>query len=178
MKKRTIVYTIGHSTRLIGEFIRLLKAYEITHLIDIRTLPGSRFAPQFNQQRLKKSLERAHIRYTHMKGLGGLRRAKANSINKAWRSKTFRGYADYMQTKEFEKNLKRLLRYAAKDRVVIMCAEAVPWRCHRSLVGDALLAHKAVSIDILSSTQARKHKLTSFARVIGKRVVYDNFSAC
>ncbi len=159
---RPRVYTIGHSTRPLTEFIEILDQYTIKKIIDIRTIPKSRHNPQFNTDHLKKLLK-SH--YVHIKGLGGLRHPKKDSINQGWHNSSFRGFADYMQTKEFAGSLARLIKYAQKNPVVIMCAEAVPWRCHRSLIGDALLIHGIDVVDIFSQTACKPHTLTSFARV-------------
>lgn len=141
-------------------------------LVDIRTIPGSRHNPQYNQDNLEKSLNNAHIEYRYMKNLGGLRPAVKNSTNTAWRNKSFRNYADYMQTEEFKEGLEELISLTKDKVVAIMCAEAVPWRCHRSLVGDALVA-KGVSVwEIIDSKNIREHSLTSFAVVSGGQVSY------
>lgn len=140
--------------------------------MDVRTIPKSRHNPQFGGQRLKKSLARHGIQYVHMAGLGGLRQAKKDSVNKAWRNSSFRGYADYMQSDEFSKSLQRLIARAKRKRLVMMCAEAVPWRCHRSLIGDALLARGFAVEDILSASSHRPHKLTSFAKIRGDKITY------
>ena len=132
-----VVFTIGHSTRAIESFIRLLKAHCIQRVIDVRTILRSRHNPQFNRDRLSPALHRARIHYRHMPGLGGLRRAGRDSVNIGWRNASFRGYADYMQTPTFGENLDRCIELAKQQRVVLMCAEAVPWRCHRSLNGCA-----------------------------------------
>jgi uncharacterized protein (DUF488 family) len=168
----TTLYTIGHSTRPIDEFIGLLQQHAITTLVDIRTIPQSRRHPQFGQESLRASLESAGIEYIHMKGLGGLRKPAKDSANGAWRNAAFRGYADYMQTKEFAGSIDELVAVAARAPTAIMCAEAVPWRCHRSLAADALLARDLGVVDILSSTVARPHALTWFARVAGTSVTY------
>ena len=133
------VLTIGHSTRTLTEFIHLLKVHEASRVVDVRTVPRSRHNPQFNQASLSRSLKKAGLGYVHMPGLGGLRHAKGDSINVGWRNASFEGYADYMQTAEFEGSLAELIALADKDRLALMCAEAVPWRCHRSLIADALL---------------------------------------
>ena len=166
------IFTIGHSTRPIEEFIRLLQAHGIQRLVDVRTVPKSRHNPQFGQEQLSASLERDGIHYTHMRGLGGLRHARPDSTNTAWRNASFRGYADYMQTPEFEKSLAQLITFAEGERVAIMCAEAVPWRCHRSLIADALIARDIEPREITSLTTARAHKLTPFARIDGTNVTY------
>ena len=140
MAKEICVFTIGHSTRSIEDFVEILKHYTINELIDIRTIPKSRHNPQFNGPELAHVLRNHHIGYRHQKNLGGLRHAYADSVNTAWRNASFRGYADYMQTAEFKEGLQELIQTAQEKTVAIMCAEAVPWRCHRSLIGDALLA--------------------------------------
>jgi uncharacterized protein (DUF488 family) len=132
------VYTIGHSTRTIKSFINILKSHEIETFIDVRTIAASRHNPQYNEEQLSKSISVEGIGYIHCKGLGGLRHITKNSINTAWRNISFRGYADYMQTTQFKENIERLIKVAGEKHTVIMCAEAVPWRCHRSLIGDAL----------------------------------------
>lgn len=166
------VFTIGHSTRLIEEFRDLLKAHRVGHLIDVRTVPRSRTNPQFNRDTLPDSLAPAGIAYTHMPDLGGLRRPKPDSTNMGWRNKSFRGYADYMQTPLFAKALDKLISLASEKQVAIMCAEAVPWRCHRSLIGDALLARGVSAEDIMSASRRDPHKLTPFAKVQGTSVTY------
>ena len=169
-----VVFTIGHSTRPIDEFIELLSAHGVKHLVDVRTVPRSARNPQFNKDALPKSLKRAGIAYTHLPGLGGLRRAKSDSINTGWRNASFRGYADYMQTPEFAENLAELIELAKRDRAAIMCAEAVPWRCHRSLIADALLVRGIRADDIMTAKRATPHKLTPFARVRGTKITYPS----
>jgi len=171
------ILTIGHSTRPIEEFIELLQEHGVERLVDIRTIPHSRRNPQFNCQALAKSLEHEGIAYVHLKELGGLRRPGRDSINTGWRNASFRGYADYMETAEFEKALGRLLQLCAEKRCAVMCAEAVPWRCHRSLLADALVA-RGVSVEhILSGSRRDVHSLTSFARIQDNRVVYPQAEA-
>ncbi|HEY9509223.1 MAG TPA: DUF488 domain-containing protein [Verrucomicrobiae bacterium] len=174
-----IVLTVGHSTRTISEFIRLLQAHGVSRVVDVRTVPRSRHNPQFNRDALPHSLAEAGLDYTHLPGLGGLRHSKADSQNLGWRNASFRGYADYMQTPEFKKSLAELLRLSAQSRVVLMCAEAVPWRCHRSLIADALLVRGIQTEDILSPTRRQIHALTPFAKVRGDTVTYpaENSSA-
>jgi uncharacterized protein (DUF488 family) len=167
-----LVMTIGHSTRTIEEFISLLQTHSVSRIIDVRTVPRSRHNPQFNKDSLPDSLEKAGLSYVHLPGLGGLRHAKPDSINMGWRNASFRGYADYMLTPEFEESLEELIELANHDRLALMCAEAVPWRCHRSLIGDALLARGIQVEDIMSPTRAQVHTLTSFAEVRGKKVTY------
>ena len=166
------IYTISHSTHPIDEFIDLLNAYDIRQLVDIRTIPKSRHNPQFMQESLEKSLPAADIRYIYMKDLGGLRHGNKDSVNMGWRNRSFRSYADYMQTDAFKTAVEKLIALAEKAPTAIMCAEAVPWRCHRSLVGDALLIRGVRVLDIMSATSAPKHKLTSFAHVDGTSITY------
>ena len=168
----SIIYTIGHSTHTIDEFIHILKSYGIQKIVDIRTIPKSRHNPQFNQDELKKSLHNHHIGYEHMQSLGGLRHTTKDSINTAWQNLSFRGFADYMQTKNFEEGLKLLICMAQEKRIAIMCAESVPWRCHRSLIGDALMVRHMTVIDILSATSKRQHTITPWAHVQGYTIIY------
>jgi uncharacterized protein (DUF488 family) len=167
-----LMFTIGHSTRPITAVVRLLKAHGVQRVIDVRTIPRSRHNPQFNRDQLSPSLHRARIHYTHMAGLGGLRHARPDSINMGWRNASFRGYADYMQTPEFVESLRRCLDLARRERVVLMCAEAVPWRCHRSLIADALLVRGIAVSEITSGVRTRPHVLTPWARVKGTRLTY------
>ena len=166
------IFTIGHSTRSIDEFIRLLKAHGVQRVVDVRTIPRSRHNPHFNRDELAPALHRRKIHYRHIPGLGGLRHARPDSSNTGWRNAGFRGYADYMQTPEFEDSLERCLDLAKQERIVLMCAEAVPWRCHRSLIADALLARGITASEITSGVRARPHSLTPFARVQGIHVTY------
>jgi uncharacterized protein (DUF488 family) len=166
------VFTIGHSTRPIEEFIGLLKAHRVTQLVDVRTVPRSRHNPQFETEALAKSLAKAGIGYALAPGLGGFRRTSAESPNGAWRNLSFRGYADYMLTPEFNESLVGVLELLATDRVALMCAEAVPWRCHRSLIADALFVRGHVACEISSATRLQPHKLTPFARVEGDTITY------
>lgn len=166
------IYTIGHSTHPIDEFIGILKAYDIETLVDIRTVPRSRHNPQFSQEALAEALEASDIRYHYMKDLGGLRHTKKDSPNQGWHNLSFRGYADYMQTVEFRQALDELIALGKRSRTAIMCAEAVPWRCHRSLVGDALLVRGIAVEDIMSEHKSSPHKLTKFAQVNGDRILY------
>jgi uncharacterized protein (DUF488 family) len=166
------ISTIGHSTHPIEEFVRMLEAHGIRQLVDVRTIPRSRRNPQFNRENLPASLESAGIGYRHMPGLGGLRHARKDSVNTGWRNASFRGYADYMQTTEFYENLNQLIQIAAEAPTAIMCAEAVPWRCHRSLIADALVARGIPVLEILSATKAQRHALTQFAKVDGQTLTY------
>ncbi len=170
------IYTIGHSTHPIDEFIQILQAYEIGLLVDVRTIPKSRHNPQFNQEELARSLPEHGIRYLHLPELGGLRHTTKASINTGWRNLSFRGYADYMQTGEFRAGIQRLIQLAETQRTAIMCSEAVPWRCHRSLIGDALLVRNVQVVDIMSEKSARPHELTPWAQVEGQSVTYPETS--
>jgi len=166
--------TIGHSNRPLEEFLEMLRAHGVELLVDIRTVPRSRHNPQFNRENLPESLRAAGIEYAHMAGLGGLRHARKDSANTGWRNVSFRGYADYMQTAEFERSVDELLALAGGRRAAVMCAESVPWRCHRSLVADALTARGVPVQHIMSAKKADPHKLTSFARVEDGRVTYPS----
>ena len=166
------VLTIGHSTRLLEEFAGLLKSHSVDRLVDVRKLPRSRHNPQFNADALAKSLESYGIGYSHFPGLGGMRSKQANSGNTGWRNASFQAYADYMQTAEFTDNLDKLIAIAQHEQVALMCAEAVPWRCHRSLIADALLVRNISVEEILSNTRCEPHKLTPFARVNGTSISY------
>ncbi len=169
---REILYTIGHSTHPIDEFVSLLKEYGIKQLVDVRTIPRSRHNPQFNEKRLAARLKKSKIQYSHDRELGGLRHAKKDSINMGWRNASFRGYADYMQTDEFSSALKALIAKVKKKPSVIMCAEALPWRCHRSMIADAMVKQKWEVRHIMSMTSAYKHKLTSFAKMRNGKLTY------
>lgn len=167
------IVTVGHSTRSAEEFVDLLKAHGVTCVGDVRTVPRSRRNPQFNKETLSGTLKAAGIGYRHFPGLGGLRHAKAEAQeNRGWRNASFRGYADYMQSAEFAESLDELIELARHERVAIMCAEAVPWRCHRSLIGDALLVRGIAVEDLMTPTRSQPHTLTSFAKVEGTRVTY------
>lgn len=166
------VLTIGHSTRTLEEFISLLQAHGATCVVDVRTVPRSRHNPQFNKASLPEELKKAGLGYVHLPGLGGLRHTKPDSLNLGWRNASFRGFADYMQTPEFERSLDELIQLTKQDRVALMCAEAVPWRCHRSLIADALLVRGIRAEDIMSPTRRQAHKLTPFAKVRGTTISY------
>jgi uncharacterized protein (DUF488 family) len=172
-----VALTIGHSTRTIEQFIGLLTAHAVTRLVDVRTIPRSRRNPQFNQDVLQASLQSAGIDYVHMADLGGLRHATKDSINIGWRNASFRGYADHMQTPEFQHAIEQLIQLTKQGRIAVMCAEAVPWRCHRSLIADALLVRGIPSEDITSRTRRQPHVLTPFARVEGLRITYPAYAA-
>lgn len=166
------VFTVGHSTLPIDRFIALLAAYGIESLMDVRTVPRSRHNPQFNGDALAGSLAAAGIEYVPMQALGGLRRPRKDSVNTGWRNTSFRGYADYMQTDAFGDALETLIESSREKRVGIMCAEAVPWRCHRSLVADSLSARGVPVVEILSESNYRMHELTPFAKVDGSCILY------
>ena len=167
-----VVFTIGHSTRSIEDFLELLRVHGVTCLLDVRTIPRSRHNPQFNRDTLPESLRQASIDYGHMPELGGLRHTRPDSPNMGWRNSSFRGFADYMQTPAFETGIEALIAAAAREPIAIMCAEAVPWRCHRSLIADALVV-RGIPVDhIMSVTRANPHVLTPFARVHGTHITY------
>jgi uncharacterized protein (DUF488 family) len=166
------IFTLGHSTLAIARFMDLLLAYGIERLVDIRTLPRSRHNPQFNDTALANTLAAAHLEYAGLQVLGGLRKPREDSPNSGWRNSSFRGYADYMQTVAFQEGLEILIQTSRQMRVAIMCAEAVPWRCHRSLVADALNVRGVPVVEILSENDYRAHKLTPFAQVDGAQLTY------
>jgi uncharacterized protein (DUF488 family) len=166
------IYTIGHSTRTIDQFIGLLKAHSIEELVDVRTVPKSRHNPQFSSEALAESLRQAGIGYRHLGTLGGLRHARKDSTNTGWENASFRGFADYMATPEFEAGLEELEALAEKQAVAIMCAEAVPWRCHRSLIADALTVRGWQVLHISSKKTAKPHELTPFLRVQDGALTY------
>lgn len=159
------VFTIGHSTHTLEDFVDILQAHGVAQLVDVRAVPKSRRVPQFNLESLAKKLPAQAIDYLHLKELGGLRHAKKDSLNLGWRNAAFRGYADYMATQEFQKGIERLIELAKTKRTILMCAEAVPWRCHRSLIGDALLVRSIQVENIMSAATSRPHVLTPFAKV-------------
>ncbi len=171
-QKSLTIFTVGHSTHPIDHFIELLQANSVAQLIDIRTIPKSRRNPQFNSDALAASLHGAHIGYVHMKDLGGLRHPRKDSINLGWRNDSFRGYADYMQTEEFAAALSCAIDLAKEYPAALMCAEAVPWRCHRSLVADALSVRGIRVLEIINSAEPKEHKMTPFARVRGTQITY------
>lgn len=167
------IWTIGHSTRSIEDFLSLLKAHKIESLVDVRHFPGSRRYPHFGKQQLAESLAKANIEYHHLLELGGRRRARPVSANTAWRNEAFRGYADYMETKAFAAGIKRLLELANQKRVAIMCAEAVWWRCHRGLIADYLKSKGHKILHILSESRTEEHPFTSAARIANGRLSYE-----
>jgi len=166
------VWTIGHSTRSLEALVALLRAHAITRVVDVRRFPRSRRHPHVNADALARDLPAAGIAYRHLPGLGGFRRARPDSRNTGWRNASFRGYADYMETEEFAGHLATLLEEARLGPTAIMCAEAVPWRCHRSLVADALLVRGLAVRDIISDGTPAEHTLTSFAVVDGTDITY------
>ena len=171
-QRPSAILTIGHSTRSLDEFVAMLKAHGVECLVDIRTIPRSRHNPQFNGDSLPAALRAAGIGYHHMKELGGLRRARKDSPNTGWRNAAFRGFADYMLTPEFAAALAALTEEARGHRIAIMCAEAVPWRCHRSLVADALAVGGVPVEHIMSESRRDPHHITPFARISGARITY------
>jgi uncharacterized protein (DUF488 family) len=168
----TTVFTIGHSTRPLAELVEMLAVHDITTLADVRTIAGSRHNPQYMADALSLSLPAGGIRYLRLEELGGLRRTTKETVNGGWRNASFRGYADYMQTPEFAAGIDHLLQLAREQPTAIMCAEAVPWRCHRSLIGDALLVRDVTVLDIMTATSTRPHTMTRFAHVDGRRITY------
>lgn len=158
-----LVYTIGHSTRSLDEFVSLLSGFGIEQVVDIRTIPRSRHNPQFDRETLRVSLEDGGLAYRHMEGLGGLRHGRPDSPNRGWRSASFRGFADYMQTEEFKDALEELITLAHRSRTAIMCAEAVPWRCHRYLIADALVVRGYEVEHIMGRAASRRHTLNPLA---------------
>jgi len=167
-----IIFTIGHSTRTLEEFIELVSGHGVQAVADVRQYPRSRRLPHFNDDSLAQHLPKAGIKYVPLKALGGRRKTSADSINLGWRNESFRGYADFMQTPEFGVALNDLIELAARRPTAIMCAEAVPWRCHRSLIADALLIRGLNVLDILSPAAPKAHKLTPFAKVDGLQLTY------
>jgi uncharacterized protein (DUF488 family) len=166
------IFTIGHSTHSLDEFIELLRAHDVKAVADVRSVPRSRHVPQFNSDHLAIALPKAKIKYQPFKSLGGWKHAKKDSINLGWRNSSFRGYADYMQTPPFIEALDQLIEFAKKQPTATMCAEALPWRCHRSLISDALLIRGWKVLDIMSAAQTKPHELTKFAQVKGKQITY------
>jgi uncharacterized protein (DUF488 family) len=171
------IFTVGHSTHSLDDFMALLRAYGIKQLVDVRTIPRSRHNPQFNHDTLGNFLRNRRIGYRRMKELGGLRHSRADSPNTGWHNPSFRGFADYMQTPEFASAVTKLIELATEKVAAIMCAEAVPWRCHRSLIGDALVIRGVDVRDIFSSKIAKPHVLTAMAKVRGNTVTYPSQEA-
>jgi uncharacterized protein (DUF488 family) len=175
-EKQLTIYTIGHSTRTHDEFVELLKAYNVKFILDVRTVPRSRHNPQFNKETLPASLKEHGIRYLYMPEIGGLRHPKRESINVAWENPSFRGYADYMQTKEFTEALLKLIALSRENKLTIMCAEALPWSCHRALISDALVARHIKVLHIISKTDTIAHELNDMAHVEGYTVTYPLYA--
>lgn len=171
-RARNQILTIGYSSHPIDEFIEWLRAHEIKMIVDIRTIPKSRHSPAYNQEELKASLKKAKIGYRHLKELGGLRHALKDSVNTGWMNPSFRGFADYMQTPSFQTGLEKLETLAHKKRCALMCAEGVPWRCHRNLIADALTLKKWKVVHIQSKRTAKLHKRTSFLHVKKGQLIY------
>jgi uncharacterized protein (DUF488 family) len=174
MEKETThpVFTIGHSTHPLDLFVSILRSFDIDLVVDIRTVPRSRHNPQFNKETLPAGLARHGIGYLHMAGLGGLRKARPDSLNQGWHNASFRGFADYMQTVEFRSNLNELIDMRVEHDLVLMCAEVLPWRCHRSLVADALLVRGVQVHHILKEGKDQEHRLTSWAQVQDMEITY------
>jgi uncharacterized protein (DUF488 family) len=166
------VWTVGHSNRLLEEFLRLLRSHGATLVVDVRKMPGSRRNPQFGRDTFPQALRLAGIGYVQVPGLGGLRRRRPDSPNTGWENASFQGYADYMLTPAFQQSLAELLKRADGERVVLMCAEAVPWRCHRSLIADALVVQGVVVEHILGPSWTQRHVLRPWARVQGTHIIY------
>ena len=171
-KPLPVIYTVGHSTHSLDELVAMLRAHGVERLVDVRTIPRSRHNPQFNRETLSKALHNRHLSYRHLKALGGLRHPRPDSTNTAWRNASFRGYADYMQTLDFAEALEHLIALADEMPTAIMCAEAVPWRCHRSLIADALTARGYEVRDIMSLQSAKLHRLSPIAKLMGQQVTY------
>ncbi len=172
----TEILTIGHSTRTLEEFIDLLGVYDVTLLVDVRTVPRSRHNPHFNKETLPGSLKPYGVRYIHTPGIGGLRHPKHDSVNMAWKNSGFRGYADYMQTQEFADSLLKIVSLAQENRLALMCAEALPWRCHRSLISDALVVRHIKVLHIISKADTITHELNEMAHVEGYTITYPLYS--
>jgi uncharacterized protein (DUF488 family) len=175
-ESQLMCYSIGHSTRSLDEFCTLLRVFNVDLIADVRSVPRSRHNSQFNKESLPDKLKAEGVRYVHMPELGGLRRPIFGSINLSWENRSFRGYADYMQTKEFSENLLSLVALIQENCVAVMCAEAVPWRCHRSLLADALVARHIEVKHILTETSAINHDMTPFANIEGTRISYPLFA--
>ncbi|MEO8626489.1 MAG: DUF488 domain-containing protein [Betaproteobacteria bacterium] len=167
-----LICTIGHSNRPLDTFVQLLRSNEVVRVLDVRTVPRSRHNPQFNRDTFPESLNAVQIGYNHLASLGGLRHARPDSLNSGWHNLSFRGYADYMQSAEFAENVQWVAELASTERCVLMCAEAVPWRCHRSMIGDALLVRGVRVEDIIGPKGRKPHVLTAFAHVDGVQITY------
>jgi len=171
------IFTIGHSTRTIEDFTDLLRAHGVQLVVDVRTVPRSRRNPQFNEETLAASLKESGIDYVRLKELGGLRHPRKDSQNMGWRNESFRGFADYMQTPDFEAGINELTTLARDRTVAIMCAEALPWRCHRSLIADALVARGIKVEHIMTPKKRTEHSMTKWAKVDGEQITYPGLPA-
>jgi uncharacterized protein (DUF488 family) len=167
------IWTIGHSTRSIEEFKQILSNNQIGALVDVRTFPGSRRYPQFNKQQLSQSLHSLGVEYVHLPELGGRRKSRPDSKNTAWNNEGFRGYADHMETSEFKKGIEALLEVARQQRTTIMCAEAVWWRCHRSLISDFLKSQGVKVVHIIDAKKSEEHPYTPVARIVNGSLSYE-----
>ena len=172
----TVVLTMGHSTRTLEEFVQLLEVYVVTLVVDVRTVPRSRHNPQFNKETLPDSLKHYGVLYIHMPEIGGLRHPKHESVNTAWQNSGFRGYADYMQTQEFTDSLLKIVALARENRLALMCAEALPWRCHRNLLSDALVIRHIKVEHIISKDSVINHVVNELAQVEGTKITYPLFT--
>lgn len=170
-----VVYTIGHSTRSLEEFIDILNSFKINLVVDVRTVPHSKHNPKFNRNSLSETLKTKGIKYILLPELGGLRRPRENSVNLALKNKSFQGYADFMQTKEFSENLLKLIALTRENQLVIMCAEAVPWRCHRTLLSDALSIRKFKVKHILNENNYINHEINPLVQIEGTKISYTLF---
>jgi uncharacterized protein (DUF488 family) len=170
------IYTIGHSTRTVEEFLELLKAFHVALVVDVRAVPRSRHNPQFNKETLPTTLKRCDVKYIHLPGIGGLRRPSKDSVNLAWKNSSFQGYADFMQTKEFTESLLGIIGLARESTLALMCAEALPWRCHRNLISDALVVRHVKVEHIISVDSCIMHHLSEMAHVEGTKITYPLFS--
>ena len=170
-----VVLTIGHSTRTLEEFVQLLEVYGVILVVDVRTVPRSRHNPQFNKETLPDTHKHYGVRYIHMPEIGGLRHPKHDSVNTAWKNSGFRGYADYMQTPEFNVNLLKIVALARENRLALMCAEALPWRCHRNLLSDALVIRHVKVEHIISKDSVINHELNELAHIEGTKITYPLF---
>lgn len=172
MEKQKIIWTIGHSTRTEEEFLSLLKSFKIVQLIDVRRFPGSRKFPHFNKEHLESVIPENNIRYVHLENLGGRRKIHPDSKNTVWRHPSFQGYADYMETREFEQAIEVLKKLALERPSAIMCSEAVWWRCHRSMIADRLKEENWQVLHILGKNQEQEHPYTKPAKIKNGKLTY------
>ena len=177
LRDATRIWTVGHSTRGVEEFVEVLLEHQIEALVDVRSFPGSRRYPHFNKGELSETLPEGGIEYIHLPALGGRRKSRPGSKNIAWRNEGFRGYADYMETADFQQGIETLLDLSGMKRTAVMCAEALWWRCHRSLISDYLKARGVEVIHILSAGKSEPHPYTSAARIIDGRLSYEGLLA-